>query len=46
MIKTIVVEIGIQPSEIKKMYVDDFDFLGIIYWYNEAERIIKLKNKQ
>lgn len=45
MIKTIVFEYHFPPSEIREMYVDDYDFLGIVYWYKEAERIIKARNK-
>jgi len=33
------------PKTIKKMYVDDYDFEGIIYWYDELVRIEKLKPK-
>lgn len=46
MIKTIVEEYGFPPSEIKEMYVDDVDFQGIIYWYEECERLNKLRNKK
>lgn len=46
MIRTIVFEYHFQPSEIREMFVDNFDFQGIIFWYEEAERIIKLRNKK
>lgn len=32
------------PNEINEMYCDDFDFKGLIYWYDELVRINK-KNK-
>ena len=30
------------PSEINKMFCDDVDFKGIVYWYDE---LIKIKKK-
>lgn len=29
------------PKTISKMYVDDYDFKGLVYWYNELVRINK-----
>lgn len=46
MIKTIVFEYHFQPSEIREMFVDDLDFQGIIYWYDECIRIDKIRNKK
>jgi hypothetical protein len=46
MIKTIVFEYHFQPREIAEMYVDDFDFQGIIFWYKEFERLEKLRKKE
>jgi hypothetical protein len=34
------------PKTIKKMYVDDYDFEGIIYWYDELVRIDKESKKK
>ena len=30
------------PTEISKMFCDDYDFKGLVYWYNELLRIEKL----
>ncbi len=24
------------PQTIKDLYVDDYDFMGLLYWYNDA----------
>lgn len=29
------------PSQIKKLYCDDYDFQGLMFWYNEIIRINK-----
>ena len=33
------------PKTIGKMYCDDYDFEGLMYWYNEVVRINKESNK-
>lgn len=34
------------PSEIEKMFVDDLDFKGIVYWYDELVRLNKIMKQQ
>jgi hypothetical protein len=34
------------PKTIENMYCDDFDFKGILYWYNELLRLDNLRNKK
>lgn len=43
MIKTIVSEYHFSPSEISKMYVDNLDFQGIQFWYDECVRLNELR---
>lgn len=45
MIKSIAYEYHWTPKTIKQMYCDDFDFEGLVYWYDELLRIDKTKPK-
>jgi hypothetical protein len=47
MIKSIVYEYHWTPEVISNLYVDDLDFKGIVYWYEELRRIDKeMKNNK
>lgn len=41
MIKTVARQYHWSPSEIGKLYLDDWDYLGLEYWYNDAAQIDK-----
>jgi hypothetical protein len=45
MIKSIVYEYHWTPKVISNMFVDDYDFKGLIYWYDELIRIDKQMKK-
>lgn len=48
MIKSVVREHHWQPDVIESLYLDDMDFLGLIYWYNdviEHKRQVKEESK-
>lgn len=34
---TVVVYLGISPFEVDKMYIDDYDHLGLLTYYNLAK---------
>lgn len=45
MIKTVVREHHWTPAIIESLYLDDTDFLGLEYWYNDVcETIEKIKS--
>jgi len=49
MIKTIVREHHWKPSYLSKLYLDDADYLGLEYWYNDVVEVgeeIAKKNKK
>jgi hypothetical protein len=46
-IKSIVNNYNWTPKTISKMYCDDLDFQGLLYWYKEVEEIDKkVKNQK
>lgn len=46
MIKSIVDTHHWTPKTIDKMYCDDFDYKGLVYWYDELVRIDKEYKKK
>jgi hypothetical protein len=46
MIKTVVREHHWKPSEIKKLYLDSDDFLGLEFWYNDVMKVIAEMKKK
>jgi hypothetical protein len=40
MIKTVVREHHWQPNEIGKLKLDNEDYLGLEYWYNDVMKVI------
>jgi len=36
-IKSVVRHTQYSPQEIEKLFVDEIDFRGLIYWYNDAK---------
>jgi hypothetical protein len=46
MLKSVVREYKFTPSDIDKLYLDDIDYHGLVYWYNDVLQIQKdLKSK-
>ncbi len=41
MIKQIVLELKWLPKDIGSLFVDEIDYLGIEYWYNEVYKMLK-----
>lgn len=46
MVQTVVREHHWPPDKFKKLYLDDTDYLGLEFWYNDVIHVGKeLKNK-
>ena len=41
MIKSVIREFHWLPKEIESLYLDDTDFLGLEYWYNDVKEVNK-----
>ncbi len=39
-IKSVVNHYKWTPKEVSKLYCDDFDFLGLMYWYEQVKDIV------
>lgn len=46
MIKSIAYEYHWPPNVISEMFVDDYDFHGLVYWHDELVRIDKQMKKK
>lgn len=47
MIKSVVREHHFSPAEIDAFFIDDADYWGIEYWYNDIKEVtLELKNKK
>lgn len=44
--KTIVREFKWTAQEIDELFVDDMDYHGIIFWYNDLKEVLKEINKK
>jgi hypothetical protein len=40
-IKSVINHYKWPPLEIEKMYCDDFDYYGLMYWYYEVKEIVE-----
>lgn len=45
MVKTVVRSLGWSISDLKGLYLDDIDFFGLEYWYNDCVEVQKQMNK-
>lgn len=46
MVKSVIREFKWSPDAINHLYIDDIDYLGLEYWYNDVLEIHKeIKNK-
>jgi len=41
MIKSVVRLYKFRPKDIDKLYLDDIDYHGIIYWFDDAKEYVK-----
>lgn len=46
MVKSVIREFKWSPTVINELFIDDADYLGLEYWYNDALEIQKSINKK